>query len=131
MVIVDTSVWIQALRVHASPERSEIDSLLESNTLVMVGPVLAEVLQGARTTREFEELRDQFVALPYLQESSQTWVMAGALSHQLRQRGKSVPLMDLLIAALALEHKHQVYTRDEHIRGISGLSLYSPESVRR
>ncbi|MBM3947918.1 MAG: PIN domain-containing protein [SAR202 cluster bacterium] len=128
MVVVDTSVWVQALRAADSLEKIEVDSLLAKESLVMVGPVMAELLQGARSTNEFEDLRDEWAALPYVAESRQTWVMSGALAYQMRQRGLTLGLLDLLIAAIAIEHDHEVYTLDDHIRQVPGLRLYSPQT---
>jgi predicted nucleic acid-binding protein len=104
MVIVDTSVWVQFLRVSGSIEHLELDELLARGEAVMVGAVLAELLQGARNQREYESLRERLTALPYVEETQDTWTRVGALSYQLRQIGQAVVLVGLLIAALALEH---------------------------
>jgi hypothetical protein len=128
MVIVDTSVWVQAFRAPNSSERQEVDRLLARDEAAMVGVVLAEVLQGARDPQEFEALRLRLTALPYLSESVQTWVQAGTISYQLRQRGLGVGLVDLLIAALALEHDASVYTRDEHFQRVPGVKLHEVQA---
>ncbi|MBI4216080.1 MAG: PIN domain-containing protein [Chloroflexi bacterium] len=125
MVLIDTSVWIQAFRYDDSAERREVDSLLARREAVLAGAVLAEVLQGARNQQEFQRLRDRLTALPYLEETQETWVRAGRLSYQLRGRGVTVGLVDLLIAALAAEHGCAVYTRDEHLPSIPGLALHA------
>ena len=124
MLIVDSSVWIQAFRVDASFEGREVDRLLARGDVGMVGVVLAEVLQGARSAQEFESLRIRFMAIPYLEETQETWVRVGNLSYQLRQRGQAIGIVDLLIAALALEHGCAVYTLDEHFQRIPGLELH-------
>lgn len=128
MVIVDTSVWIRALRPGASPERQEVDQLLRQRDVAMVGPVLAEVLQGARSRHEFEELQIRLTSLPYFAETRETWIRVGDLSYQLRQHGMSLALVDVLIAALALEQGCEVYTFDEHFQRVPGLNLYQPEA---
>ena len=128
MVIVDTSVWIQAFRVSPSSERRELDGLLTQDQVVMVGPVLAEILQGARNVEEFELLRIRLAALPYAAATLETWEHTGALSYQLHQQGNPVGLVDLLISALALEHDHQLYTLDDHFLHVPGLKLYSAGS---
>ena len=127
MVIIDTSVWIQGFRLNAAPERLEVDRLLAGDEAAMVGVVLAEVLQGARNPRELEELRVWLTALPYLEETMDTWIRVGNLSYQLRRNGTSIPALDLLIGTLALEHGCAVYTLDEHFQRIPGLELYNAE----
>ena len=90
----------------------------------MVGPVLAEILQGARSVDEFDRLRVRLAALPYVASTRETWGHTGALSYQLRQQGSPVGLVDLLISALALEHDHQIYTLDDHFHRVQGLKRY-------
>ena len=126
MVIVDTSVWVEFLRAFDSPERRELDRLLGQREVVMVGPVLAEILQGARSVEEFDQLRIRLTALPYVEATLETWSRSSALSYQLRQQGNPVGLVDLLISALALEHRHQIYSRDEHFKRVPGLELHEP-----
>jgi predicted nucleic acid-binding protein len=128
MVTVDTSVRMQAFRVSSSAERSTPDSLLRQNQVVMVGPVLAEILQGARNLEEIDRLRVRLAALPYAAATRETWDQSGALSYQLRQQGETVGLVDLLISALALEYDHQLYTLDDQFQRVSGLRLYSSGS---
>ena len=124
-MILDTSVWIQTFMVSSSSERRELDGLLTQDQVVMVGPVLAEILQGARSLEEFNRLRVRLAALPYAAATRETWDQSGALSYQLRQQGNPVGLVDLLISALALEHDHQLYTLDNHFQRVPGLKLYS------
>jgi predicted nucleic acid-binding protein len=49
------------------------------------------------------------------------WVKAGQLSAALRKTGKTIPLSDILIATLAIEHSLAVMTVDEHFRLIPGV----------
>ena len=123
-VIADTSVWIRFLRVGGSREHRELDRLLAQGDVVMVGVVMAELLQGARNPQEYEELGVRLAGLHYVSEIKNTWVQVGALSYRLRQEGLAVGEVDLLIAALALEHGHEVYTLDEHFQRIPGLRLH-------
>jgi 2-haloalkanoic acid dehalogenase type II len=129
MVIVDTSVWIEAFRAGDSVERREVDRLLDTDQVAIVGPVLAEVLQGARSQQEFAALHRTLSVLEFIPETKSGATRAGNVSYQLRRRGAAVGLVDLLIVALALEGGHQVYTLDEHFQRIPGLQLYSPSTV--
>ena len=124
MVIVDSSVWIQAFRRSSPQERFEVDRLLAQGEALIVGPVFAEVLQGARNSQEFDSLRDRLSALPYQEETIETWVRVGSLSYQLRRRGVALALVDVLIAALAIEGEHSLYTLDDHFQRVPGLKLH-------
>ena len=125
MVIVDTSIWIQAFREYASPECSHVDLLLAGGKVAMVGIVLSEILKGARNQEDFGRLREDMTRLPYLETTQETWITAGALSYQLRVKGVTVSLPDLVIASLAMEGDHEVYTLDNHFQRIPGLKLYN------
>ena len=124
MVIVDSNVWIHWLRTPHTDIGRELVRLLDSHQVSMAGVVLAEVLQGARGEPEFDRLRTLLAALPYLETTKQTWARAGELAMQLRGQGRLIPLTDLVIAALALEGDHQVFTLDEHFQRVPELKLY-------
>ena len=49
---------------------------------------------------------------------------------ELDSTGQRIPVTDALIAAIALEGQHEVFTRDErHFERIPGLRLYQPEGA--
>lgn len=124
MVIVDSTVWMHYWRTPDTPTGRELRRLLDSNQVSIVGLVISEVLQGARDDAQFSEILSWLSVIPYLEISKQTWVTAARLSTSLRLRGQMTPLSDLVIAAMALEGDHQVYTLDEHFQRVPGLRLY-------
>ena len=62
--------------------------------------------------------------LHFLADSFTTWKRAGELSAALRRKGITLPLSDLVVAAIALERSCQVFTLDHHFRQIPGVKLY-------
>lgn len=132
MVVADTSVWIPFFNQPESPEKREIDALIDVDHLVLVGMVLAELIQGCRSSREVDTILSKLTGLRFLETGFSTWKRAGDLSFSLRRKGITLPLTDLVIAALALEHGCQVYTLDPHFEQIPGLSLHPvPRPSRR
>lgn len=129
MVIADTSVWIPFFNRSDSHEKAVLDLLIDADDVALVGVVLAEVLQGCRTTAERETLSEALSALPYFEVTSSTWIRTGDLSAQLLRKGVTLPLSDLLIAVLAIEHGCRVYSLDAHFKKIPGVSLYLPAST--
>ena len=125
-VVVDTSQWAQYFRVAGSPEATEVRRLLAAGDVVMVGIVYMELLRGARDQRQLDTLEEQLEALPFLDVEKGTWKRAGLLLAELQRQGLTIPLPDALIAAQALDHGLQVFTRDEHFLRVPGLQLYSP-----
>ena len=128
MVIADTSAWIPFFTDPGSPEKRAMDILIDAEELVLVGIVLAELLQGCRTPNESNEIVSTLSGLRFLETTFATWHQAGELSASLRRRGTTLPLSDVLIASLALQHRCQVYALDPHFREIPGLVLYRPKS---
>ncbi|OQW34288.1 MAG: hypothetical protein A4E19_02170 [Nitrospira sp. SG-bin1] len=126
MVIADTSVWIPFFNRPDSPEKAALDLLIDADEVVLVGVVLAELLQGCRTSSERDTLSDALLALPYREVTQSTWSRAGDVSAQLLRRGVTLPLSDLIIAALAIEHNCHVYSLDTHFRKIPGVRLHPP-----
>ncbi len=51
MVIADTSVWIPFFNRPDSPEKAALDLLIDADEVVLVGVVLAELLQVAAPHR--------------------------------------------------------------------------------
>lgn len=124
MVIIDTTVWVHYLRGPDTPVGRLVAHLLKANEVLMVGPVLAELLQGAKDEDASAWLRARLERLPFMDLDKRTWTTAGELSLRLRKQGRMTPPMDLLIAALALQGGHQLYSLDEHLRRVPGLRLY-------
>lgn len=126
MVIADTSVWIPFFNRPDSSEKTVLDLLIDADEVVLVGVVLAELLRGCRSSSERNVLSEALLALPYHEVTQSTWSQTGDLSAQLLRRGVTLPLSDLLIAALAIEHHCHVYTLDTHFKKIPGVPLYLP-----
>lgn len=128
MVIADTSVWITFQRDPRSAVGQEFDSLLAEDEVVMVGPVLAELLQGARSESEFEFFRLHLTALSFLETDQDTWTRAGELNYRLREHGSMLAFADLIIASLAMQHGIAVYTVDGDFGRVPGLALHEARS---
>lgn len=58
-----------------------------------------------------------------LEMTAKTWVSAANLSSELRKKGITLPMSDIIIAAVALEHNVTIMTVDQHFQQIPGLSL--------
>lgn len=91
----------------------------------MVGTVLAEILQGIKVQKEARLVKESLNKLPYLEMTRDIWEKAGEISASLRRKGITIPLSDLIIAALALSGGYEVFTIDPHFEQVHGLKLYS------
>ncbi|MFQ5881585.1 MAG: PIN domain-containing protein [Candidatus Methylomirabilales bacterium] len=124
MVIADTSVWIEYFTGAHPSVRAALRTLIRSEQAVLVGVVLAELLQGCRTRKETDTILSTLTGLRFLATNFTSWRRTGELASSLRRKGITLPLSDLIIAAVALEHECQVFTLDTHFRQIPGVKVY-------
>jgi hypothetical protein len=129
MVLVDSSIWIEALRRQGRLDvKVALEALLEAYEAQLCAPVRLEVMGGSRN-EERRVIGSYFSIIPYRPVSPEDWERAISLSWQLRDRGLTVPWLDVLIASLAIHDGVRLYSIDAHfekIEQIAGLMLYRP-----
>ncbi|MDO9006501.1 MAG: hypothetical protein Q7V20_23910 [Aquabacterium sp.] len=72
MILVDSSVWIDFFRGTITPQTERLDGLLGSEPLVVGDLILAEVLQGFGSERDFNQARKLLTALDVVDLGGQT-----------------------------------------------------------
>ena len=120
-IIVDTSVWIEFFRNPESELTLQLKEHIKERKVVMVGMVLAEILQSIMTKKEAGRVKESLKKLPYLEVTWDAWEKAGELSRDLRRRGITIPLSDMIIASLAMVEDYEVLTVDPHFQHVPGL----------
>jgi predicted nucleic acid-binding protein len=129
MVLVDSSVWIEAARRTGDlAVKVGLEGLLEEYEAAICPPVRLEVLGGARQ-EDRPRLNRALGILPSVPFTGSTWDNAVKHAWSLRDQGVVVPWNDLLIATLALERECRLYAKDRHfetMQPILGLALYAP-----
>lgn len=128
IVLVDSSVLIQAQRVPHSETARDLLDLLASSSVAVTGPVMIEYLRGARSQEDIEFLMDRVMSLPYLETDRQVWLIAARLSNRFMREGYTVSVPDATIAAAAIRHDVPLYTLDNVFNRIPELKLYDPAS---
>jgi predicted nucleic acid-binding protein len=121
---VDTSAWIEFFRHPRSHAAETVDHLLKEDRVCVTGPVVAELLRGIRTAQERDLLLGRLQALRFLETTRAIWVQTGTLAASLSQHGLTLPLTDLLIAAVAQAHNCAIYATDAHFTRIPQVTLY-------
>ena len=123
-IIVDTCVWIEFFRKPESEITLHLKDLLRESKVIMVGMVLAEILQGVKAPKEASLVKESLEKLPYLKMTRDIWESAGRKSATLRASGLTIPLSDLIIACAALSEVHEIFTIDPHFEKVDGLQLH-------
>lgn len=106
MLLLDSSVWIDRSRGAETQATRYVDAHEDLEEIALTGIVYQEVLQGARSERGFEALREMFSAMLLLEPREwSTYEIAAMLFRRARSAGLTVRKPnDCLIAAVALEH---------------------------
>jgi predicted nucleic acid-binding protein len=129
MVLVDSSVWIEAARRGGDIAcKVALESLLEEYEATLCSPVRLEVLGGARK-EDRRRLASGLDVVPYLEVTESTWNLALKNAWRLKDAGQQAPWNDVLIASVTLEQGCRVYARDKHFDMMAqtiGIRLYQP-----
>lgn len=115
LVLIDTSGWICFYARKGFEEiKNTISLLLDEDRAAIAGPVLIELIQGARTEKEKEDIQDCAKGLNWLEVSDDHWHKAAELAFGLRRKGITTSAMDTIIATLAIEHDCLLLHKDAH-----------------
>ena len=109
MYLVDTSVWINLFRQRDTPATCNFQRLLEQKAPYgITGVILQEILQGASSQTDFDQLYDYLITQRYYppMDALNSYAKAAGLYRQCRQQGITIrSSVDCLIAQIAIEHQ--------------------------
>jgi len=105
MIMVDSSVWIDYFRGVPTPQANMLDSLLGSEPLVTGDLILAEVLQGFGSDRDFNQARKLLTSLAVIDLGGKDIAIQAAKNFRaLRAMGVTVrKTIDTVIATRCIE----------------------------
>ena len=104
MILVDSSVWIDYFNGITTWQTNLLDNYL-SNVPVVIGDlILAEVLQGFRSDKDYETAKDFLSALPFRQIGGYNVALQSAQNYRLlRKAGVTVrKTIDIIIATFCI-----------------------------
>lgn len=124
LTLIDTSCWIEALRVSGNSKiREKVKELLVEGRAAWCEMVLLELWNGARGDSERKMLEDLTKEITMLSISDEVWSLARNLASRCREGGKAVPSTDILIVSCGLENKTEIEHQDKHFDVI--LEMYA------
>jgi predicted nucleic acid-binding protein len=119
MILIDTSAWIASFKKTGNHELKEFMRQSIVSGLAVTSPVIIlELLQGCRSIGERDALKIKMESLDILSITLSVWEQAYEIGFSLRRKGLTIPTVDLIIAALAIENKSLLLHHDEHFEMI-------------
>lgn len=122
-ILADTSVWIEFFKQH-SKTGDELENLIKEQVVWTCGIVLFELIKGVKSETEKNTILATSLSLEYIEMYPLLWQKAGEIFASLKKKGGNLPISDILIAALAIEHDLQIFTLDKHFERIPGVRVY-------
>jgi len=104
MILVDSSVWIDYFNGESTWQTDLLDAYLSAIPIIMGDLILAEVLQGFRSDKDFDTAKTFLDALPFRQMGGyQVAVQSARNCRKLRKMGITVrKTMDVIIATFCI-----------------------------
>lgn len=122
-ILVDTSIWIDFFK-PASEIGNRLETCIMENSVWVSGIVILELVQGVRSEAEKTKIVETLSSLKYAEMTKSLWQKSGELSSGLRKKGLTIPLSDIMLAAISTEYNLQIFTIDKHFEDIPGIKLY-------
>ena len=122
MIVVDTSVWVAALRRAVSPEARHLETLLDTDEVALAAPVRIEILSGASRS-DRPRLRRALSALPLFFPGERTWALVEEWVDRGGEASQRFGVADLLIGAIAAERGATVWSLDADFARMERLKL--------
>ncbi len=115
-VLVDTSVWSQALGRYGPadhPAVKKLSTLLEDKEDVhLIGLILQEILQAFRSERVLSKVAEYLEPVPLLDFQRDDYVAAARLHRVCASKGVSATTADCQVATAAIRHDCLLLTSD-------------------
>ena len=107
MVLVDTSVWIDFLNGNTTAQSEKLDDFLSSTVIVVGDLILAEILQGFRSDKDYKTAKRLLQELELVSLCSIPYAIKSAENYRfLRKKGFTIrKTMDCLIATYCIEKR--------------------------
>ncbi len=118
-VLIDTSVWIEFFRKRESPVSLNIREWLKLNQVYYTGPIVVELYQGAKTTKEIQIINQLLDTIHYVDITREHYHHAGLTSQKAARDGKMFSTIDMNIAAVVHDENLSLFSLDHHFLEIS------------
>ena len=122
MIVVDTSVWVDAFRTPQTAVASRLKKLIDLDEVCLPLPVRLELAAGFRKADRVA-FRRNIAALPVAVPTEDTWGLMERWVDQAADAGDRFTITDLMIAALAHELTALVWSLDGDFERMASLGF--------
>lgn len=107
MILVDSSVWIDYFNGRKTAETERLDSSLGITPVLMGDLILAEVLQGFQSDKDFEVAKDMLLRMPFMAMGGLELALESVANYRLlRKNGVTVrKTIDVMIGTFCIHHQ--------------------------
>lgn len=116
--MIDTSVWIDYFRDSDKELNDFIDRLIDEDVVYTNGVIKSELLIGTKTQKEYDLTKNNLECFHSLELDDRIFSETSEVGFQLKRKGITVPLSDLIIAVQCFEHQLMLIEKDKHFQKI-------------
>ena len=106
MILVDSSVWIGYFNGKTNPQTDWLDFALGREVIIVGDLILAEVLQGFKSDRDFSKAKELLSNFQFMEMLGQELAIKSAENYRLlRKKGVTVrKTIDIIIGTFCIHH---------------------------
>ena len=115
MIVVDSSVWIDYFNGNINSQTDWLDNALGTEPIIIGDIILAEVLQGFQSDKDFKTAQKLLLEFQYMDMVGQDIAVKSAMNYRtLRQKGITVrKTIDVMIGTFCIHHKFSLLHNDK------------------
>ncbi len=121
MILVDSSVWIGYFNGTINPQTDWLDSALGKEIIIVGDLILAEVLQGFRSDRDFDKAKELLLNFRFMEMLGQELAIKSAENYRfLRKKGVTVrKTIDVIIGTFCIHNNIHLLHDDQDFRALT------------
>ncbi|MBI4668698.1 MAG: PIN domain-containing protein [Elusimicrobia bacterium] len=120
LILIDSSIWVDYYRPRGCPTlTAAVQHWIQEDRVATLGVIALEVLRGCLTKKDFEVVKEDFLAHRWIELNAGVIDLAAEIGFNLDRKGHVVPSVDLLIAAAAIRTQCALAHQDRHFKTIA------------
>ena len=115
MIVVDSSIWIDYFNGKINKKTDWLDEALGIEPIIMGDIILAEVLRGFQSDKDFKTAKKLLLEFPFMDMIGQELAVKSAMNYRiLRQKGITVrKTIDVMIGTFCIHNNFYLLHNDK------------------